>query len=78
MAEDEEPTESRFNVCLLNLDGIQLTVIGPLAGIEALRQRLGDGPDVELHVRRPLSRLQNRALERLIAAARQILEEEPS
>ena len=49
MAEDEEPTESRFNVCLLNLDGIQLTVIGPLAGIEALRQRLGDGPDVELH-----------------------------
>ena len=49
MAEDEEPSESRFIVCFVTLNGMQLTVIGPLAGIEALRQRLGDGPDVELH-----------------------------
>ena len=41
MAEDEEPTESRFNVCLLNLGGFQLTVIGPLAGIEVVTSAKG-------------------------------------
>jgi DNA-binding transcriptional MerR regulator len=35
-------------------------------------------PDVELHVRRPLGRLQNKRVERLIAIARQLLEEDPS
>jgi hypothetical protein len=35
-------------------------------------------PDIVLHVRRPLSRLQNRAVDRLIGVARQLLEEEPS
>lgn len=34
-------------------------------------------PDVELHVRRPLSRIQNKRVERLIELARQILEEDP-
>lgn len=33
-------------------------------------------PDIELHVRRPLSRLQNRRVERLIAIARELLEED--
>ena len=33
-------------------------------------------PDVELHVRRPLSRLVNKRVERLIAVARQVLEED--
>jgi hypothetical protein len=33
-------------------------------------------PDVELHVRRPLSREQNRQVERLIEAARDIFEED--
>jgi DNA-binding transcriptional MerR regulator len=33
-------------------------------------------PDVELHVRRPLTRSQNRAVARLLEAARQILEED--
>jgi len=33
--------------------------------------------DVELHVRRPLSRDQNRRVERLLDAARRIFEEEP-
>lgn len=33
-------------------------------------------PDVELHIRRPLSRLQNKRVERLISIARQVLEEE--
>jgi hypothetical protein len=49
MAEDEEPGESRFTVCFVSLNGVQLTVIGPLAGIEGLRRRLGDAPDVEVH-----------------------------
>jgi DNA-binding transcriptional MerR regulator len=35
-------------------------------------------PDVELHVRRPLSRPQHKKVERLIELARQILEEDPS
>jgi DNA-binding transcriptional MerR regulator len=33
-------------------------------------------PDVELHVRRPLSRIQNKRVERLVELARQILEED--
>ncbi len=33
-------------------------------------------PDIELHIRRPLSREQNRQVERLIKAARAVLEEE--
>ncbi len=35
-------------------------------------------PDVELHVRRPLSRLQNKQVDRLIAIARELLEGDPS
>lgn len=35
-------------------------------------------PDVELHVRRPLTRHHNRLVDRLIAMARQLFEEEPS
>lgn len=35
-------------------------------------------PDVELHVRRPLTRHLNKQVERLIAIARQLLEEDPS
>jgi hypothetical protein len=33
-------------------------------------------PDVELHVRRPLTRSQNRAVARLVEIARQLLEED--
>jgi DNA-binding transcriptional MerR regulator len=35
-------------------------------------------PDVELHVRRPLTRHLNKRVDRLIAMARQLLEEDPS
>lgn len=41
-------------------------------------ERIALAPDIELHVRRPLSRLQNRAVDRLVAVARQLLEEDPS
>ena len=34
--------------------------------------------DIELHVRRPLSRVDNRRVDRLLEQARQILIEEPS
>lgn len=34
-------------------------------------------PDIEIHVRRPLSRTQNRAVDRLVGLARQLLEEDP-
>ena len=38
--------------------------------------RIALTPDIELHVRRPLSRFQNRAVDRLIVVARQLLEED--
>jgi hypothetical protein len=33
-------------------------------------------PDIELHIRRPLTREQNKRVERLLAAAREILQED--
>jgi DNA-binding transcriptional MerR regulator len=39
-------------------------------------ERIALHPDIELHVRRPLGRLQNKRVERLISIARQLLEEE--
>lgn len=39
-------------------------------------ERLALGPDIELHIRRPLSRQQNKQVERLVAFARQLLEED--
>jgi DNA-binding transcriptional MerR regulator len=38
-------------------------------------ERLALGPNVELHIRRPLSRLEQRRVERLITIARQVLKE---
>lgn len=38
--------------------------------------RVSLAPDVELHIRRPLSRIQNRRVERLLDIARHILEED--
>jgi DNA-binding transcriptional MerR regulator len=35
-------------------------------------------PDIELHVRRPLSRPQSRKVDRLVSIARELLEEDPS
>jgi hypothetical protein len=39
-------------------------------------ERISLTPDLELHVRRPLSRPQNRQLARLVQLAREILEED--
>ena len=39
-------------------------------------ERIALAPDVELHVRRPLSRVQNKLVERLIELARRALEED--
>ena len=39
-------------------------------------ERISLTPDLELHVRRPLSRLQNRQLSRLLQLARELLEED--
>jgi DNA-binding transcriptional MerR regulator len=40
--------------------------------------RITLAPDIELHVRRPLSRIHNRAVDRLVGYARKLLEEDPS
>jgi DNA-binding transcriptional MerR regulator len=39
-------------------------------------ERLTLGPDIELHVRRPLSRIEQKRVERLITIARQVLRED--
>jgi hypothetical protein len=39
-------------------------------------EHLSLGPNIELHVRRPLSRLENKRVERLITIARQVLKED--
>ena len=39
-------------------------------------ERIGLSPDIEIHVRRPLSHPQNKAVNRILEAAREILEEE--
>ena len=39
-------------------------------------ERISLSPDVELHIRRPLSRLSNKRVERLITIARDLLEED--
>ncbi len=41
-------------------------------------ERIELGPDVELHVRRPLPRLTAKRVDRIVAIARDLLEEEPS
>jgi DNA-binding transcriptional MerR regulator len=48
----------------------------PSAPTRAQWERISLTPDVELHVRRPLTREENRRVERLLDLARQILEEE--
>ena len=39
-------------------------------------ERIVLAPDVELHVRRPLSRTQNKQVDRLVTIARELLEED--
>jgi len=39
-------------------------------------ERLSLGPNVEIHIRRPLSRLEQRRVERLLTIARQVLKED--
>ena len=41
-------------------------------------ERISLTPDIELHIRRPLGRLQNKRVDRLIVIARQLLEGDPS
>jgi hypothetical protein len=48
----------------------------PTPATRAQYDRITLAPDVELHIRRPLSREQNRQVERLLQAARAIFEED--
>jgi DNA-binding transcriptional MerR regulator len=48
----------------------------PVAADRSQWERVALVPEIELHVRRPLSRTRNRQLERLLESARQILQEE--
>ena len=46
------------------------------AGDRSQWERIVLAPDVELHVRRPLSRIQNKRVDRLLTIARELLEED--
>ena len=48
------------------------------AGDRSQWERIVLAPDIELHVRRPLSRIQNKRVDRLLTIARELLEEDPS
>lgn len=51
----------------------------PEARIERAQwERIGFGPDIELHVRRPLPRPLAKKVDRLVSIARDLLEEDPS
>jgi hypothetical protein len=41
-------------------------------------ERIALGPDVELHIRRPLARAQQKGVDRLVTIARELLEEDRS
>ena len=41
-------------------------------------ERIALGADVELHIRRPLTRTQQKGIDRLVTIARELLEEERS
>lgn len=49
---------------------------GPAPEQRSQWDRIGLTPNIEIHVRRPLGRLENRRVERLITIARQLLREE--
>ena len=53
--------------------------VAPTQSIERSQwERIALTPDIELHVRRPLSRPQSRKVDRLVSIARELLEEDPS
>ena len=54
----------------------EATTTEPPTPVRSQWDRVALTPDIELHVRRPLSRQDNRRLERLITIARQVLGEE--
>ena len=53
------------------------SVSGPKYPTKGTWERMSLSRDVELHVRRPLSREQNKRVDRLLQAAREIFSEEP-
>ena len=61
---------------LPQLSAVREPVPTSKAGARSQWDRIAFSPDVELHVRRPLSREQNKQVERLTEAARHIFEEE--
>ena len=56
---------------------IQQSSVSPARSVRSTWERIPLASDVELHVRRPLSREQNRQVERLLDAARDLFAEEP-
>lgn len=53
--------------------------VAPTPSLERSQwERIALAPDIELHVRRPLSRPQSRKVDRLVSIARELLEEDPS
>jgi DNA-binding transcriptional MerR regulator len=62
----------------LSMPDASLPAGPPSAGDRSQWDRVALSADVELHIRRPLTRDQNRRVDRLIALGRQLLEEDQS
>jgi DNA-binding transcriptional MerR regulator len=80
LAADEEPQPAQDDRQLAGTDpAAPPTVIRqPATGERSQWERIAITTDIELHLRRPLSRRDNRVVDRLLAFARQLLGEEPT
>lgn len=74
--EDPGPDPDPYAALEPSVSSYALTLSDSPALDRSQWDRISLAPDVELHIRRPLSRLQNRRVERLLAVARDILEED--
>ena len=67
---------ARFNMRAEAAASVAEPLTRPSTPVKSQWERISLAPDVELHVRRPLTREANRRVEKLLDLARQILQEE--
>ena len=72
----EAPAVTEASLSFFETSAVPAPASPKQAPVRSQWDRIPLGPDIELHVRRPLTREQNRQIERLLQAARHILEEE--
>jgi DNA-binding transcriptional MerR regulator len=76
IAREMAPPSPRRSLSRADLAAPEPSIAEPAVAERSQWERFVLAPDVELHVRRPLTRTQNRAVARLLEAARRLLEED--